>query len=344
MTGGTRQGVGSRHKQASVSPGARCLRSLIKKYVNKRGTEMELRAILSAFGSDKTKKIILDTDTFNEVDDQFALAYAMLSPDKIRLLSVNAAPFLNSRSLSAADGMEKSYREIGNIMALTDPEMAKNIPAYRGSDRFLMSKTDTVLSDARDNIIRTVMENSDPDDPVWIVAIGAITNVASAINAEPEIARRAALIWLGGHALDRPDTKEFNLKQDIFAAQAVFDSGIPMVQIACDGVCSSFITTVPELEYYLKGKNELCDYLCGITASFTKVPYAWSKVIWDVTAVGLFTVPDAYEIVQIPRPVVTSDCRYAFDAARPHYLYVRKIRRDKLYGDLFCKLSSKNNK
>jgi hypothetical protein len=47
------------------------------------------------------------------------------------------------------------------------------------------------------------------------------------------------------------------------------------------------------------------------------------------------------EIVEIPCPYVTSDCRYAFDSARHHYLYVRKIRRDPLYADLFKTLSEK---
>ena len=219
---------------------------------------MTLAELRSLIASDKVIDIILDTDTYNEIDDQFALAYAMLSKKKINLLSVNAAPFFNSRSSSPADGMEKSYDEIFNIMKLTDAEQAKGIPVYRGSTRFMTSKTDIVESDACDNIINTVMNR---EEPVIIVAIGAITNVASAIVKEPRIAEKSAVVWLGGHALERPDTKEFNLKQDIPGAQVLFDSKIPFLQIPCDGVCSSFITTPAELNYYLKGKNDLCDVL-----------------------------------------------------------------------------------
>jgi hypothetical protein len=262
----------------------------------------------------------------------------MLSKKKINLLSVNAAPFFNSRSSSAAEGMEKSYNEIFNIMKLTDAEMAAQVPVYRGSTRFMTSKTDIVESDACDNIINTVMSR---ETPVIIVAIGAITNVASALAKKPEIAKRSAVIWLGGHALERPDTKEFNLRQDIPGAQVLFDSRIPFLQIPCDGVCSSFITTPAELDYYLKGKNELCNYLCSITGDYINWGYARSKVVWDVTAIGCMTLPASMEIVEIPRPYVTSDCRYAFDSARHHYLYVRKIRRDPLYADLFKTLSEK---
>lgn len=297
-------------------------------------TLSEFRALLE---SDKVIDIILDTDTYNEIDDQFALAYAMLSK-KVNLLSVNAAPFKNKRSESAADGMEKSYNEIFNIMKLTDAEMAAQVPVYRGSTRFMTSKTDIVESEACDNIINTVMSHT---GHVIIVAVGAISNVASAIAKEPEIAKRSAVIWLGGHALERPDTKEFNLRQDIPGAQVLFDSEIPFLQIPCDGVCSSFITTPAELDYYLKSKNDLCDYLCSITGDYINWGYGRSKVVWDVTAIGCITLPSAMEIVQIPRPYVTSDCRYAIDSARHHYLYVRKIRRDPLYADLFKTLSEK---
>ena len=57
---------------------------------------------------------VLDTDTYNEIDDQFALAYAVLA-EIIDLEAVYAAPFHNKRSSGPADGMEKSYQEIHRI-------------------------------------------------------------------------------------------------------------------------------------------------------------------------------------------------------------------------------------
>lgn len=62
--------------------------------------------------------MVLDTDTYNEVDDQFALVYAYLSKDKIDLQAVYAAPFKNKRSESPGDGMEKSYEEICRLLDL----------------------------------------------------------------------------------------------------------------------------------------------------------------------------------------------------------------------------------
>jgi len=299
---------------------------------------MNMFDIIADLKSDSVKKMILDTDAYNEIDDQYAIAYSMLSSERVKLLSINAAPFLNSRSTSAADGMEKSYNEIFNIRSLVDKKSV--IPVYRGSLEFMKDKKVPIESDACENIIKTVNES---EDFVYVVAIGAITNVASAIVKCPDICKKMCVVWLGGHALHHPDTKEFNLKQDVKAAQIVFDSGVPLLVVPCVGVCTEFRTTVPELEYYLRGKNELCDYLVDITAAYNRhgVP-AWSKVIWDVTAVAALILPSSLDMVVIPRPYLTDDCRYATDNARPHYIYVRNINRDKLFADLFTKLANKN--
>src|SRR5918911_670213 len=60
--------------------------------------------------------MVLDTDTYNEIDDQFALVYAMLSPERLKVEAVYAAPFHNSRSSGPADGMQKSYDEIIRVL------------------------------------------------------------------------------------------------------------------------------------------------------------------------------------------------------------------------------------
>lgn len=66
-------------------------------------SEMNLRDMLAE--PTGNVNMVLDTDTFNEIDDQFALSLAVLSPDRINLQAVTAAPFLNSRSNDACDGI-----------------------------------------------------------------------------------------------------------------------------------------------------------------------------------------------------------------------------------------------
>ena len=287
----------------------------------------------------KRKNVILDTDTYNEVDDQYALAYAMLSPEKVNLLAVTVAPFKNSRAATPAEGMEKSYAEAHHIRGLVDEKFA--LPIYRGSTTYLPDKNTPVVSEAAETIVRLAKECT---APLYVVAVGAITNVASALLMAPEIAEKIVVIWLGGHALHWKHNHEFNLRQDVPAAQVVFERAKNFVQIPCAGVCTEFATSVPELQYHIGGKNALCDYLLELTANYNKShenTAVWSKVIWDVTAVAAITAPETLDMVQIPRPIVTDNENYAFDMGNPHYVYVRRISRDALYTDLFQKLTSK---
>ena len=60
--------------------------------------------------------VILDTDAYNEIDDQFAIAYLLRSKEKLNVKALYAAPFYNSRSCGAEDGMEKSYQEIHKLL------------------------------------------------------------------------------------------------------------------------------------------------------------------------------------------------------------------------------------
>ena len=60
--------------------------------------------------------VVLDTDTYNEIDDQYALAYLIKSEEKLHLKAVYAAPFHNEKSSGPEDGMEKSYQEIESAL------------------------------------------------------------------------------------------------------------------------------------------------------------------------------------------------------------------------------------
>ena len=174
--------------------------------------------------------MVLDTDTFNEVDDQFALAYALLSPERLNVEAIYAAPFYNSRSTGAKDGMEKSYQEIQRLLG----KMNRTENVLRGSDAFLQ-ESGYVDSPAARDLVERAMARAD-GERLYVVAIGAITNVASAILMEPEICEKIAVVWLGGHPTSYPTALEFNLSQDVRAARIVLDCGCPLTLVPCLGV------------------------------------------------------------------------------------------------------------
>lgn len=283
--------------------------------------------------------VVIDTDTYNEIDDQFALSYLIKSDDKLNLKAIYAAPFFNQKSEGPADGMEKSYQEIMNVLELLEREDLKPV-VYRGSTEYMPSETEPVVSDAAKDLVERAMTYTE-EHPLYVIAIGAITNVSSALVMKPEIKDRIVLIWLGGNATHWPHNKEFNLYQDVAGARVVFGCGVPLVQLPCMGVVSAFTTSGPELEYHLRGKNKLCDYLIDVTTEEARVCYGgstWTRPIWDVTAVAWLLDGDFEEDCLIHSPIPEYDDRYAFDNNRHLIKYVYHIKRDNLFADLFEKL------
>lgn len=286
--------------------------------------------------------VVLDTDAYNEIDDQYALAYLVRSPEKMNLKAVYAAPFFNGNSSSPEDGMEKSYDEILHILSLCGRQDL-HTSSFRGSRTYLPDEDTPVISSAAEDLCRRAMSYP-PENPLYVVAIGAITNVASALLMQPQIAERIVIVWLGGHALDWPDSREFNLCQDVAAGRVIFGCGAPVVQLPCMGVVSAFTVTKPELEHWFRGKNALCDYLIDHTIEEAESYAAgkpWSRVIWDVTAVAWLLDEHGERLLDrlVPAPIPQYDHHYSFDPNRHFTRYVYHIHRDALMEDLVRKLT-----
>ena len=276
---------------------------------------------------------VLDTDTYNEIDDQFALVYALLSPEQMTVEAIYAAPFLNDRATSAADGMEQSYEE---ILRLLDK---MNRPAdglvHRGSAGFLESLDKPLESEATRDLIRRAQA---AEEPLYVLTVGAPTNVASALLLEPSLVNKIVVVWLGGKGLNWSDASEFNLQQDTLASQVLFDSGVPLIQLPTQSVTSHLLTTVPEIETYLKGKGEIGNYLVKIFKDYHQDHYAWSKVIWDISAVAYLVDATWFDTEVRSTPILTDDLAYRFDDSRPPYRVATYLQRDPIYKDMFRKI------
>lgn len=286
--------------------------------------------------------VILDTDAYNEIDDQYAISYLLTYGEKLNIKGICAAPFLNEKAVSVADGMEKSFYEIHKILRLAKRE--ELIPCtYRGSEVFLPDEQTPVASDAA-RFMAELSKEYTPENPLYIIALGAITNVASALLMNPDMKENTVVVWLGGHAHHMPDTREFNMQQDVASARVVFGCGVPVVQLPCMGVVDVLRTSRYELEHWLYGKNALCDYLVE-NAIREAESYAagkpWTRVIWDVTPIawlvdteGRFMMDDLR-----PIPIPEYDHTYKFDDNRHLMRYVVSIDRDAVFEDLFRRLS-----
>jgi len=283
--------------------------------------------------------VVLDTDAFCEVDDQFAIAYLLKHKEKLNTKAIYAAPFSSQYISSVEEGVEKSYLEILNILKLSGEEA----DVFKGANRYLPDENTPAVSDAAKDLAKRAEEYS-PENPLYIIAIGAITNIASAILLNPKVAENCVLVWLGGNALSHRDNFEYNMLQDVAAARVVYKSEIPQVQLPCEGVVSAFTLSKPELEAWFFGKNELTNYLTKIVIEKMEkekdTPY-WAKTIWDVTAVAWLLNDDdrfmSSRIITAPLP--TYDDRYSLNPDGKLMRYIYEIKKDNLLTDLIEKLT-----
>jgi len=280
-------------------------------------------------------RMVLDTDTYNEIDDQFALVYALLSPGEMSVEAVYAAPFFNSRSSGPADGMEKSYEEI--LRVLTRLGVRHQGLAFRGSAGYLPGPEQPCPSEAAADLVAKAMETE--GEPLYVVAIGAITNVASAILLEPAIIGRIVVVWLGGQPLHWPTARDFNLQQDLHASRLVLDCGVPLVQIPCWGVASHLLTTVPEIERHVEGQGAIGDYLAGIFKAYRTDHFAWSKVIWDIAGIAWLLDASWVPTELVHSPILTGRLTWSFDRSRHFVRLATQVHRDPIFCDLFTKLA-----
>ncbi len=322
--------------------------------------------------------VVIDTDTYNEVDDQFALAYALMSPMQLEVEAVYAAPFSSgffTKLLNAEvdipmtdnlqEGLELSYKEIINLFGLLELDTAGKV--LKGSARYMTEPGEYIDSDAARDLVERARAC---EDILYVVAIGEITNVASAVLMDPEIIKKIVIVWLAGQPLHWPTAIEFNLGQDVLASQVILDSGVPLVTVPCMSVASNLTVTAPELEAYLKGKSKVGTYLADIVISqltqemglnwldlfhqtycrglddygkegapSTTTMLSPSRIIWDISTIAYMCNPAWCPSTLVSTPFLTQDYKWRINEKRHKMRICNYIYRDAVFGDLFYKLA-----
>ena len=176
-------------------------------------------------------------------------------------------------------------------------------------------------------------------DPLYVVAIGALTNIASAILKDPSIIERIVVVWLGGHALYWPTADEFNLQGDLVAAQVVFDCGVPFVQNpmpprgltpADDTDRTGALRQGTGGNWRLSGRNirRLCP----------KSLRRFQGNLGHVSDPLGCSTHRGYPTDMVHSPVLTDQKTWSHDPSRHFMRVARTVRRDPIFGDLFKKL------
>lgn len=286
---------------------------------------------------EKEIRVITDTDAKNEADDPFAMVHTLLSPrfDNVGLI---AAHFGTDR---AADSMEQSFGELRRILSLMDiPE--ENL-LFRGAGRPLPGPGVPVDSEGARLIIREAMRED--DRPLFVTFLGPLTDIASAYLLEPAIAGRLSVIWIGGGQY--PDGgPEFNLGNDIHAANVVFSSSIPLWQVP-KNVYEMMPVSFAELEYRVFPQGRLGRYLfeqllaCQMEEASRKSPFRTGEtwVLGDSPAPGLLLYEHRFCFDWICAPLITADMTYVHTKrSRPIRVY-NSVDPRLILEDFYCKLA-----
>ncbi|MBE6931358.1 MAG: nucleoside hydrolase [Ruminococcaceae bacterium] len=281
--------------------------------------------------------VILDTDLGCEVDDQFALVYLVCAQEKLRIRGIHTAPF--EGAVKGFQDPETSYIEIEKILRMLGRSDLMSL-VRRGSGRYIPSETEPEESEAVRALIDISKEYT-TENPLYVVAIGAISNVASALLLDPTLKDRICILWLGTAGMEMETAMEYNFSQDNAAARVVFASGAPLILFPCKGVTSHLQVTEPEIAYWLKGKNELCQYfydnICSYMAVRTDNP-CWNKVIWDIVTIAWLLNESWVQDRVITTPVPQYDHRLTRVSDGLPMRYVYYVDRDPIFQDLFRRM------
>lgn len=291
----------------------------------------EFYRYVSNYKKDKIN-IILDTDTCNECDDQFALSYLIKSKDLFNIEAITVAPCSHTEEgVKVRDGQELSYNEILKICNWLNFDI--NNKVFKGSMDYIQNGYDEKNA-AVNKIIEVALKNN----KTYILGIGAITNIALAIKKEPKIVNKIEIIWLGGNELGYKDNLEYNFMQDVEAVKIVFESKVKITILPCENVVSELKININSLKSYLEGKSELCNYLIDRFYNDWYHGIQESRVIWDISVIAYMINKNWFETKQISCPNIGKDNSYEVTDNRHKITFVTKLDRDKTYEDLFMRL------
>jgi purine nucleosidase len=317
-------------------------------------------------------RVLIDTDAANEIDDPFAIAWALLSRERLQVEATYAAPwsFAHRRHmLSDAQrrhfaqrgwdpatvalpcfdppevGMQRSHAAIAAVYeALGLPSQGR---VLRGSTRYLSSLDAPERSEAVEHLVATALAMP-AGEALYVVAIGCVTNIANALLLEPAIAERIVVVWTSGYPSHAPHPNHsFNLEQDLLASQWLLDSGVPHVYLPGFHVGAQLRLSLPEMERWVKGRGAIGEHLfelythnplwdlLGIT-SFE----AHSWVMWDLINIAWLIEPDWVPSGIVRTPRLGADKRWRADPARHPMREAHGVQRDAIFGDFFARLSA----
>lgn len=264
-------------------------------------------------------RVIICSDAKNEADDQYALVHAMLTK-KFIIKGLVAGHFRKPET------NKLSYNEMVKLAKLTNTY--GNYPIVLGANSKITDYHDYQMSSGAQLIIDEALKG-DPV-PLFVVNIGALTDLATALLKCPKIASKMTAIWVGGGRYPS-GSKECNLANDLKAANYVFSSKVPLWQIPSDAYKTTLVS-LSQLKLRVKPMGKLGIYLYDQLENFIEENYqqkSWVNsecwVMGDSGAIGVLLEEQKSYYKEITAP---------FFDDQFHYVYKQDNRKIRVYFQL----------
>lgn len=316
--------------------------------------------------------VVVDSDAGNEIDDQFAVAWALRRGDRLRIVGLLACPFglspelvasgamladLDARRLARrleaagaapdriprfdpGDGMRRAETELSKLVSLAGASSSCRV--FAGATRYLPAPDAPVESPAARFLIEAA--HAPREGPLYVAAIGCATNVASALLLDPTLVSRIVVVWVAAYPSFWPlRNASYNLAQDVPAARVLLDSGVPLVYVPGYYVAEELRVTRPETAEHLAGGDALAGYLGALHEKHVQrgAGPVQSKVLWDLAAVAWILEPAWFTTHLVATPALSEELRWVRGAdARPPMREAVDVDRDAIFADFYASVGA----
>jgi purine nucleosidase len=267
--------------------------------------------------NDSTKiRVIFDTDTNNELDDQHALAYLLFNGDAFDLAGVTVNSTRNGGRI------EGHFAEAERVMRLCG--YTGTLPIYKGANgsfSTIRNQLGNKLSFDGAQAVHFIIEQAkkSSDRKLVVIAVGKLTNLALALMLEPTIADRVRLVWLGSNY---PEPGEYNLDNDTASVNYVIRttiefeivtvrygrlSGSDAVRIAQADINRIMTGKGPKISVPVSGRHggsftTFGDYSVSLFEHINYNGSPPSRALFDMVAVAIVKNPAWGKKIKIPGP------------------------------------------
>jgi inosine-uridine nucleoside N-ribohydrolase len=257
-------------------------------------------------------RVILDCDTANEVDDQFAIAHALGLPEWT--VDVRGVISVHNTTAHGPTSRDMYQEEAERVVALC----AGDVPCIPGADHPMESMDEPVPSEGLDFLMEQARLS-----PLTIIATGPATDIASLFLAAPESQENVRVIWLGGFG-DEATYKvwhnrmgELNGRADISAWRTLLGAPLDLLHIPTWPAPAKILVEPASFAERLRALGRpVASYLAGIlqplAAEYENRP---GKELWDLACVA--AVADPESVTARPQAVPTLDAAGAHDFTQP---------------------------